>query len=141
MDDASCASLKDVYKHSIRNYVDYSLYSDSKYVSFFVTNYRKNLCTNEMTLDEPDIFIYDVKNDKRLSNEDIMKIQSITEDDIIDLIKYSINEMNSIEEKNYTINDTYQDGKVKYYLYYNSLGELLALYKLNPVNGYYSVKL
>ena len=139
--DSACSEVKNVYKHSIRNVVNYSLYTGEKYVSVSVHRFSQNLCTGDITPIATETFIYDQENDKKTTKEELLENLNLTEKDIEKAIQNNIDYTNKTSSKKNTIEDTYKDGKLNYNIYYNSMGELIVEYYQKSDETYYSAVL
>jgi len=69
-----------------------------------------------------------------LSQEELYQKMKLKEKNIAYAIEEDLKERNRMNQTNYTLEDTYQNGKLSYTLFFQYNGDLLAMYHLNPIN-------
>ncbi len=79
VDKDECANVKDVYNHSVNVFSFIKRWIDDKYISVCVLRDVKNLCTGEIQKVTPEIFIYDLKAKKMITEEEFIKKENITQ--------------------------------------------------------------
>lgn len=136
--DSSCTYIKDMYKHDIRYTNDYAINSHDHYLSLSSKSFYENFCTGEREDMQVNALIYNLKKGKVLTQTEFMKELKITEEDVIKAIKNNISQMNQGTDEKLTFENTYQDGKPSYVLYYGSDGALLASYFQKEDSVYYA---
>lgn len=87
VDKKECENVKDIYNHSVNVFSFIKRNSDEKYISACVLRDVKNLCTNEVTKVTPEIFIYDVKAKRMLTEKEFIDKENITQKQINDAIQ------------------------------------------------------
>lgn len=129
-----CSNVSSLYKRSIMTTSNLTIYDSSDIISLTLISKETNLCT---LVSNQDIaaYLYDVKNDNILTEDDIKKTYNITDEEILTAIKNNIEQMNIDESKTYTTNIT------DYNLYIETDGTIGVYYKQPEDNIYYNVLL
>lgn len=133
-EDVSCAAVKDMYSHSYRTSMSPILYAKGELIGISVIRFEKNICTNEFEYIPFVTYTYDRKKERMLSQEELYKKMKLKEKNIAYAIEEDLKEKNRMNQTNYTLEDTYQNGKLSYTLFFQYNGDLLAMYHLNPMN-------
>ena len=136
MDAKECKEASNTYKHSFHSNTQYYQYENDNYISIGAKRVTYNLCTNESNQLRPEIYIYDKKQEKIISQEEFKKQLNMTEENISSLINFNLMNLNKIPNNNYTLEDTYKDGKQDTLLYYDVTGDLYIAYKNYKDNTY-----
>ena len=125
--DSSCSQeVKDKYYNSL--FLENHVYraSDEKYKCIVVSNTIENVCTDEMEVMNPDVFIYSVASKKLLSQKEFKELEEITDEKIEEAIQKSLDYLGKYNDIDYDAKDAtkktlyYEDGHVKV-LYYHPL--------------------
>ena len=135
MDDASCSNVKDMYYHSYKAEVNPFSYVSADYISVAIQANEYYLCTEEIISNPVEAYIYDVKENKILTQEEFLKKKNITEEKITSCIEENVKVLNNIQKTSYTLNDVYDPSK-KNILFYDFDGNLLISY-YNKITKYY----
>ena len=134
MTSAECVDYSSLYKRSIMGENNLIIYDSDDLLGLTLLSRETNLCTSVVN-EDLDVYIYDVKNDKILTNDDIKEEYDITDSMIISTIEANVNAANEINGVNYTTNIT------DYNLYIESDGTIGIYYK-QPEDGlYYNILL
>lgn len=139
-EEPTCQSVQNIYKHSLMPETKYEMYQNENILSMTVFRYQTNLCTREYANIPIEVYVYDKNNNKILTQEEIAANNNITYDYIKEQISKKILELQA-ENTPRTIEDVYtENGLIKYTLYYNNMGELIASFrnKLPDSEGYYN---
>jgi len=132
-----CQFYLNEYTHSISYNIDYSLYTTEDYISIMIQRIKSNLCTKENEYLEPEVYLYDKKENKFIGTEDFLKKEKISNEKVQTLIKENILLYNKYMSTNYTIDNTYQNGEQYLKVYYSGVGGLCFLYKQNEDGTYH----
>lgn len=138
MNDASCASVKDFYQHSITYHFDVEIYETKELTNITASYLLTNLCTDTQESLPIKTFAYDKNGGKILSQADFMSKYDITDKKIENAIQSSLDSKNSFEQTNYSLQDTKSRD---YIVYFDRDGVLVALYYLEPVKTYFAITL
>lgn len=138
MSDSSCAAVKDLYQHSITYHFDIAIYETKELTNITASYLVTNLCTNTQEYLPVKTFAYDKNSGKVLSQKELMSKYNITNQKVEAAIQSSLDSKNSIEQTNYSLEDTKSRD---YIAYFDRDGVLIVLYYLEPVQTYFAVTL
>lgn len=141
MDSVECQPFKEVYKYNTDYGIDYDLYHDEDFVSIKVNRSKSNLCTGELEIFKPEIYLIDKKEDKEITAKEFMKKKNIDNDDLKMSIEKNIDSINKYNNTSYTYENTFQNGKQDIRFFYSYSGELYILYFQNEDQNYYVTSL
>lgn len=141
MDDISCNSIKDFYNYSLFVNSEFYGYEDDNYVSIAVQRNIRNFCKDEINSLQAEVYIYDKKLNKYLTQDDFKQRLNITEEEIDIVLTNNLNSYNSLMGTNYLLSNTYQNGIHDSRFFYSDEGKLFMSYKQNEDNMYYVVEL
>ncbi len=117
----------------------FDIYSDEEIVSFTVTRSEIDYCNEEKNKVLPLVsYTYDLKEGKFLNNEDIMKRENISQDEINHAIQGSIFSYNDAMDTNLDYDDVAKTGEYAYKLMYDPLGNLAVSYYHPDLGLYYT---
>ena len=134
MNSTECIAVSNLYQRSIMTQSRLTLYDSDNILGFTLISGETNLCTS-VANEDLEVYVYDVMNDKVLTEDDIKSKYGISNDEITDAIGNSIKQMNIDESKTYTTNIT------DYNLYIETDGTIGVYYKQTEDNIYYNVLL
>lgn len=140
-DDNKCPNAKDVYNYSYLSTLDYSLYENDEYISISINRYNRDLCLDTNTMEKPESYIYSKKDNKIVTGDDLKKAFEISDKKVEVSIKNVISTLNNSMEKNYTYENTFNDGKQDLIYYFNYEGDLNIYFHNNEDDSYYSCTL
>lgn len=129
-----CAQVKDIYKYSSYITTNYELYENNKVISIAVNKTTQNLCTNSEETTPYDIFIYDKKNKKELTQQDILKEIDYTEDMIKEVVAEVIQSKNDAGDNTITLENVFTENELVYNLFYSDDGNLTLAYQVRKPN-------
>jgi len=98
-----------VFGHS---YVNYTYYNSNNYISILVNSGGSMLCGSGGGSDSS--YVYDIENDKYLTNEDVLKKFNITKEQVKNKFIEQKPELKNDEYLESTLNDSFEDS---YHLY------------------------
>lgn len=138
MDDPSCLAVKDIYKHSIQVFNDFSVKLKNDILGISVNRSKKNLCTQQRESMQVESYLFDTKSKKMLTQEEFKKKMHLDNKKIENAIKENIKTLNQYSDINYSLENVRHDNKNDIILYYNLSGELLVSYFQSEDQTYYS---
>lgn len=138
MSDSSCAAVKDLYQHSITYHFDIAIYETKELTNITASYLVTNLCTNTQEYLPVKTFAYDKNSGKVLSQKEFMSKYNITEQKLETAVQSSLDSKNSIEQTNYSLEDTKSRD---YIAYFDRDGVLVVVYYLEPVQTYFTITL
>lgn len=118
--DAECQAIYGDVLHSI---APVALYEDSSLIGISFRGYNLNLCTQISSDFDFMTYIYDVKKDKFIDQEEFMTTYSIQNDEVLSAISENLVQMNASLETQYTYT-----GDSGYQLFIASDGTINAYY-------------
>lgn len=134
MSNAECSNVSNLYQRSIMVENNLITYDNDGVLGLTLLSRETNLCTS-ISNEEFDSYLYDIENDKILTNDDIKEKYDITDEIISSTIEANINAINVINGVNYTTNIT------DYSLYIETDGTI-GIYYMQPEDGlYYNILL
>ena len=110
------------------------LYETSNLISIAYELDGINLCTNQSIETLYHSYVYDIKKDEFLTNDDLLVLYNINSNDVKEAITENISSWNTI----LSTNNSYNDINDKYTLYISSDGSLNAFYTNNTTNKTYT---
>ncbi|MCI9084749.1 MAG: hypothetical protein HFH46_03965 [Bacilli bacterium] len=137
-DDNKCPNAKDIYNYSYLSTLDYSLYENDEYISISINRYNRDLCLNTSNMDKPESYIYSKKDNKFITGDELRKTYEISDKRIEVSIKNVIGKLNNSLEKNYTYENTFNNGKQELIYYFDYEGNLNVYFHSNEDNSYYN---
>jgi hypothetical protein len=138
LDDASCASVRNIYKHSLLPHFDITIYESKELTNITASYLISNLCLDSVEYLPLKSFAYDKEEKKVLNQEEFKKKYDITDQEIELAIQEDINSNNSINQTQYTLDDTRSRD---YVVYFDRDGNLNVSYYLDPMQMYYFISL
>ena len=129
-DSEVCAHRKDAYKYSSYITTDYQLYENDEIISIAVNRVIQNLCTNSQETTPYDIFIYDKKQKKELTQQELLDRLGYTDDMIKGVITDMIKSKNEIGDNFTTLENVFVGDQVTYSLFYNNKGNIMLAYQV-----------
>lgn len=133
-DTEKCAAVKDLYYHEQRVSTKYFNYENDKYVSIAVQRDIFNLCDNGFERKKIECYIYDKKSHNLLSQEDFLKKENITLEEIEAAYASVIKIINEEDKLNIIPQKQYADTVY----YYDFEGNILVSFYVPEKNLYYS---
>lgn len=140
-DDSKCPNEKEVYNYSYLSTLDYSLYENDEYISIRINRYNRDLCLDTNAMDKPEAYIYSKKDNKFVTGDDLKKTFEISDMKVEVSIKNTIDRLNNSMEKNYTYENTFNDGQQDLIYYFAPNGNLNIYFHNNEDDSYYSCTL
>jgi len=135
VEDTSCSNVKDMYYHSYKADIKPFSYTSDDYITVAIQTTEYYLCTEEIISKPVEAYIYDVKENKILTQKEFLQKKNITEEKIASSIEENLKGLNETQKTNYTMNDVYDSSK-KTVLFYDFDGTLLVSY-YNKITNYY----
>lgn len=129
-----CDAVRDIYNYRKIYMMAEFLYETKDLVGIAYEITGIDICTEKRTSPLFNSYIYDVKQNKMLSNDEILKLYNIKKDFITKAISDNISYWNKINSTNYTIKDLNNN----YKLYLSREGNLEVFYTLQQENTTYS---
>ena len=134
LDSNECSSTRDTYNYRNIYMMSEPLYESKKIIGISYEMYGVDICTNQIIEDTFDSYIYDIKSDKILTQNEILDLYNIKTTDINKTISDNLEDWNKELNTSYTLNDVDND----YKLYLSSEGNLSIYYKIKSINKVYS---
>ncbi len=139
MSDASCASLKSTFKHSLLFNNDINLHEDEEFFGISVHRYESNLCTEETIESDPEIYIFSRAKNDFISQEELKARFSITDEQIEEKIKENIEKEKKDRGLNYTFENVDKNKGIS--LYFSTESEILAYYYQQEDHSYHTASI
>lgn len=134
LDSDECIEVRDIYNYSKIYMMAEYLYETSNLISIAYELDGINLCTNQSIETLYHSYVYDIKKDEFLTNDDLLVLYNINSNDVKEAITENISSWNTI----LSTNNSYNDINDKYTLYISSDGSLNAFYTNNTTNKTYT---
>lgn len=134
LDSTECDKVKDIYNYRKIYMMGEFLYETNNIIGIAYEITGIDICTEKRTSPLFNSYIYDVKQNKMLSNDEILKLYNIEEDFITKAISDNISYWNKENSTNYTIKDLNNN----YKLYLSREGNLEVFYTLQQENITYT---
>lgn len=129
-----CSYVRETYNYRNIYMMSEFLYKSKEIISISYEIYGIDICTNQNIEDTFNSYIYDIKNNKILTQNEIENLYNIKDSTINETITNNLEYWNKELNTNYTLNDINND----YKLYLSSDGELSIFYKIKLLNKGYS---
>ena len=129
-----CSNARDIYNYRNIYMMSEPLYESNEIIGVAYEMYGVDICTNQTIEDTFDSYIYDIKSDKILTQNEILDLYNIKTTDINKTISDNLEDWNKELNTSYTLNDVDND----YKLYLSSEGNLSIYYKIKSINKVYS---
>lgn len=133
--DSTCAST---YKNNFQFNSDYSLYKSKDYLSVSVIRSKLNLCTRENTPYPRETFIWGIKENKFLSQEEVKEAFGLTDEKINSAIAANVELLNSYSDNKISF-ENIDVNKID--LFFDHNGKLLISYYSPEKQIYYSTNI
>jgi hypothetical protein len=130
---SNCSNVKKIYYHEKRVTTDYFNYENEYYVSIAVQRTEYNLCSNDVTRSQVEWYMYDKENDKLLTQEELIEIEDITQEEINKAITSAIDIINKEEDTEVSLQNDYSD----IVLFYDYDGAILVSFYVPEMKLYY----
>ena len=130
--DSTCDSVRSKYNYRLSNRVHFDNYENSYVISIAVHRMQTDLCTNETRTLSFEAFTYDKESKKLLTQEEIKESEQITDEEIAKSIKEATERLSSDENKEYELQDNYEDVIV----YYGYDGEMKIAFEVPEADIY-----
>lgn len=124
-----CSKVKDIYKKRYVHSNAFDVYENNDYISIVVQRTKTDFCTDDYSITQADIIIYDKKTEKLINQEEFIKKVGVSNSEILDSINKSLDNYN----KNYS---HYDEEFSDYKIFYTTTGDLVVSYKLPDVDSY-----
>lgn len=134
MTTPGCVNYTNLYQRSIMTQNNLTIYDSDDLLGFTLLSEETNLCTS-LVNEDLEVYIYDVKNDKVLTEDEFKERYDITDDIISATIEANVNATNEIYGLSYTTEIT------EYNLYIQNDGTIGIYYKQPEENLYYNILL
>lgn len=134
LDSTECDKVKDIYNYRKIYMMGEFLYETNNIIGIAYEITGIDICTGKRTSPLFNSYIYDVKQNKMLSNDEILKLYNIEKDFITKAISDNISYWNKENSTNYTIKDLNNN----YKLYLSREGNLEVFYTLQQENTTYT---
>jgi len=129
-----CANVKDTYYHRMRVSSIYYNYENDKYVSIGVQRKKYDLCTGSFENKDFDVYIYDKKDNKLLTQDEFRVKEKISTDEIKKAIDASMEIIREENDSTTELQGSYDDA---FFLYgYN--GDLYVAFHVLGDELYYT---
>ena len=133
LNSSDCNTVKNTYIYRELNILDEYFYTSNNIIGIAYKFNSLDICTNKKEKPLFNSYIYDTKKDKILTNDEILKLYHIKEEDIEQSITNNISYWNQASSTNYTI----QDINKNYKLYLSQEGKIGVFYTLQKENTTY----
>ena len=134
LNSSDCDKVKDIYNYRKIYMMGEFLYETNNIIGIAYEITGIDICTNKKTPPLFNSYVYDIKQSKMLSNNEILNLYSLKKDDVIQEINKNITYWNKVNSTNYTIKDINNN----YKLYLSREGSLEVFYTLKQENTTYS---
>lgn len=131
--DDQCDSVKDLYKYRYLDETYYDTFEDDKYSTVAVRRSRYDACYSVYSNMEMEIYIYDIKKKKIVSQDEFIKSLNVSDKEIDDAINKDLNFFKERFDEIYTVD--VESGKE---LYYDNYGDLKVSYRFAESGEIYS---
>jgi hypothetical protein len=135
LSDSKCDSVRDLYYYRYNYYTMFYEYTGSDYISILANRVREDLCSTDYYQNkaEPEVIIFDRKQNKIITQEEFKKALNISEEEIQKVIE---NEYNTLGSVIYNNNMKYTEEITDYKLFYDEGKKLRVIFYCKDVNGY-----
>lgn len=134
LNSSDCDKVRDIYNYRKIYMMGEFLYETNNIIGIAYEITGIDICTNKKTSPLFNSYVYDVKQNKMLSNNEILNLYSLKKDNVIQAINKNITYWNKENSTNYTIKDLNNN----YKLYLSREGTLEVFYTLKQENTTYS---
>lgn len=134
LDSTECDEVKDIYNYRKIYIMGEFLYETNNIIGIAYEITGIDICTEKRTSPLFNSYIYDVKQNKMLSKDEILKLYNIEKDFITKAISDNISYWNKVNSTNYTIKDLNNN----YKLYLSREGNLEVFYTMQQENTTYT---
>lgn len=134
MTTPECIEYSSLYKRSVMGENNLTIYDSDNLLGLTLLSRETNLCTS-VSNEDLDVYVYDVKNDKVLTNDEIKEKYDITDAMISSTIEANVDAINEINELNFSTDIN------EYNLYIGNDGTIGVYYKQPEDSLYYNVLL
>lgn len=138
---SECVTSKDKFKYRMIYDSIFNTFENSEFFSIAIKRTAIDVCNDKNNIENVEVYYYDKKNKKFLTQGDILKKISIKSMDIEIAIATNVFEVNKELNKDYEYYNTKNNGKLNFKLFFDYEGELHVYYKQNEDNLYFDVNL
>lgn len=137
LDSDECTEVREIYNYRKIYMMAEHLYESNDLISIFYELYGVDICTDKNFESLYNSYVYDIKKDKFLTNEDLLKLYDVDDSYIKSAIHDNILYWNDTLSTNYSDNDIDDN----YLLYISNDGALNVFYTNRITNKSYNVLL
>lgn len=123
--DGSCVSVNTIYNHSRQTFSDLYEYHNDDYLAFAISRIDINLCANLKDSQQMESYVYSIKEEKLLTQEELKESLQISNEDLKEAITQTIDEYNSSAGTSVTIDEIDLNDTV---VFFNGSGEVVVSY-------------
>ena len=131
-----CENVRKDYKYQKYILTNYQLFEDDEIISIAVYRSISDLCIDTYETIPYDIIIYDKKQNKTLTQEDVLNKVGYTSEMINERITTSITTNNSLNDYEIPLEDVFTNGQPTYSLFYNEDGNVVMAYQIKKSNTF-----
>lgn len=136
-----CITKKDLFKYRMIYQNIFDTYENSEFFSIALKRNAIDVCYDKIVSENVEVYYYDKKKKKFLTQDDILKKLSVKSIDIEKKIAINVFKINEKENKDYKYYKTKNNGKLSFKVYFDYTGVLYVYYKQYEDNTYYNVDL
>ena len=140
IEDPLCQNVKDIYNYRTHIASEYYLYASQDIVSISILSYQEDVCTGAKQYLPNETFVYDLKNNKELTTDDIKVKENVSDEVINGLITSQINQFNESMGINMSVIEVLQANSNPV-LFYNADGEVFIWYYIPYFQKYYAASI
>lgn len=118
-DDPECVNARDSYIYRYIDYTNFATFENDKYVSVMVERSFSDVCLNINAQQDDEVYIYDIKKKKIISQEEFIKELDIKDEEVEAAIKKDIDFIKTNFNEEYSLDPNSK--KMFYYDYYGNL--------------------
>lgn len=130
----SCSKVKNMYNHSKRVVSNYTNYENKKYLSISVGRIIYDLCENTMEPLQEEVYIYDKKDKKILTQDEFKSKENISDKEIYNAIKKMVKMIKDDVPEGIKLQENYDDT----ILLYGTEGNISVSFYVKEANAYYT---
>ncbi|GEM_PF-6346405 len=138
LDDTSCDAVRNVYQHSLLPHFDITIYESKELTNIIASYLISNLCLDSVEYLSLKSFAYDKEEKKVLNQDEFKKKYDVSDSEIEQAIQERLDSNNSINQTQYTLDDTRSRD---YVVYFDRYGNLNVSYYLDSMQMYYFISL
>lgn len=134
-----CASMADVYQYGTQIQSGIQAKIHKGILNLTVSAERYDLCTSQPLGQEVDVQLYDLKNQKKLTNEEYLKENGYTEQQVQNMMESLMRKIYTTGEVENIIADAKKENK--YVIYYDNSNQLVIQYYIPYTKTWYPLQL